>query len=413
MTYQETLDYLFAQLPMYQRVGHAAYKADLNGTTALMTLLGHPEKTFKSIHVAGTNGKGSTSHLIASIFQEAGYKTGLYTSPHLLDFRERIKVNGQMISEADVMNFVSANKEQVAALELSFFEWSVGLAFDHFRKEEVDIAIIEVGMGGRLDSTNVIIPELSIITNIGFDHTQFLGDTLMSISAEKAGIIKQKVPVIIGKSQRDTEGLFRKRALSLDAVITFADQEFPKDVPSCPLTGAYQKENFQTVLVAIEKLIKQGWKIESKHISSGFFKVLENTGLRGRWQIMRDSPKVICDVAHNRDGLDYVFKQLKDEANENLRLVIGFVQEKNVSELLDLLPTHKGLYLCESSVPRSMAINKLSALADEKRIDHQSFTNVKSAYLAALNDSSDKDIIFVGGSTFVVADLLTHLSPPD
>lgn len=413
MTYQETLDFLFAQLPMYQRVGHAAYKADLNGTIALMEKLGHPEKAFKSIHVAGTNGKGSTSHLLASILQEAGYKTGLYTSPHLLDFRERIRVNGKMISEQDVMAFVNNNQEQVAALELSFFEWSVGLAFDHFRKEQVDIAIIEVGMGGRLDSTNVIKPELSIITNIGFDHMQYLGDTLMSISAEKAGIIKHGIPVIIGKSQRDTEGLFRKRALSLDAGITFADQEFPRDVPVCPLTGSYQKENFQTVLIAIEKLIKQGWKIEGIHLKQGFANVIQNTGLRGRWEIMNTRPKVICDVAHNKDGLLHVFKQLIEEPHEHLRLVLGFVQEKNVGDLLDMLPKHKGLYLCEASVPRAMAIGKLSALADEKRIDHQSFINVKSAYLAALNDSSDKDLIFIGGSTFVVADLLSLLSSPD
>lgn len=409
MTYPETLDYLFAQLPMYQRVGQAAYKADLASTHALMKVLDHPEEAFKSVHIGGTNGKGSSSHLLASIFQEAGYKTGLYTSPHLVDFRERIRINGEMIPQAEVTAFVEAFKDTFEPLQLSFFEWSVGLAFHHFRKEQVDIAIVEVGMGGRLDSTNVIVPELALITNIGMDHAQFLGDTLSKIAQEKAGIIKPNVPVVIGRSQRETEGVFRKTALGLDAPITFADQQFPMDLPSCPLKGGYQKENFQGVLVAVDCLVKQGWKIEEAHIEAGFEHVLENTGLRGRWEVLQSSPKVICDVGHNMEGIERLMSQLSAECEGQLHLVLGFVNDKHIGDILDLLPRDAKFYFCQANIPRALPIDRLQQAADEKRIEHQAFPEVWAAYQAAMAKSVANDTVFVGGSTFVVADLLASL----
>ncbi len=410
MTYADTLAYLFAQLPMYQRVGQAAYKADLASTHSLMKALDHPERGFKSVHVGGTNGKGSSSHLLSSVFQAAGYKTGLYSSPHLVDFRERIRINGQMIPESEVVSFVETYKDHFEPLQLSFFEWSVGLAFHHFRKEEVDIAIIEVGMGGRLDSTNVITPELSLITNIGMDHAQFLGDSLSKIAQEKAGIIKAGIPVVVSRSQRETEGVFRKTALGVDAPITFADQQFPMDVPNCPLMGSYQKENFQGVLIALERLKKLGWKIEDQHITKGFEQVLQNTGLRGRWEILQESPKVICDVGHNVEGLERLMEQLMAESKEQLHMVLGFVNDKNIGDILDLLPKEAHLYFCEANIPRALPIDRLQQAADEKRIEHEAFKDVASAFEAAMAKSVVNDMVFVGGSTFVVADLLAYLS---
>ena len=406
MTYPETLDYLYQQLPMYQRIGKAAYKADLQSTIDLMKILDAPEKGFKSIHVAGTNGKGSTSHLIASIFQEAGYKTGLYTSPHLIDFRERIKINGHMIPEEHVTQFVESKRAIFGELDLSFFEWSVGLAFDYFRSESVDIAIIEVGMGGRLDSTNVVHPELSIITNIGSDHSQFLGDTAAKIAQEKAGIIKKNVPVIIGRSQRETEGIFRKISLHLDAPIIFADHHFPDEFPRSPLLGNYQKENFQTTLVAAQQLKQQGWSLDDEHISNGFKNVVKNTNLRGRWEVIQESPKVICDVAHNVEGLSIILDQLQAMPRHELHLVLGFVNDKNVGEILGLIPKDAILYLCEPSIPRALRIDKLVQLASDLDLKHTAHNDVASAVLAARTMADARDVIFVGGSTFVVADLL-------
>ena len=406
MTYLETLNYLYRQLPMYQRVGKAAYKADLNSTVALMKVLDNPEHKFKSIHVAGTNGKGSVSHLLASVFQEAGFKTGLYTSPHLEDFRERIRINGEMISEQRVIDFVVNHRSKFEAIELSFFEWTVGLAFDYFATEQVDIAIIEVGMGGRLDSTNVIQPELSVITNIGNDHSEFLGDTPAKIATEKAGVIKPNIPVVIGRSQRETEGVFRKVALQLDSPITFADQEFPDVIPATSLKGLYQRENFQTATITIEKMRALGWEVSESAFQLGFKNVVGNTGLRGRWEILQSDPTLICDVAHNLDGLTFIFNQLKNTPYHDLHLVLGFVNDKNVSEILEIIPNDAFLYLTQPDIPRAMPIDRLNQLATAADLNFRSFDTVAGAVEAAKQEAISDDLIFVGGSTFVVADLL-------
>lgn len=395
---------------MYQRTGGAAYKADLNSTHELMELLDHPHQSFKTVHVGGTNGKGSVSHLLASILLEAGYKTGLYTSPHLVDFRERIRVNGAMISETNVLEFVQQHRDRFESMQLSFFEWSVGLAFDHFQKEQVDVAVIEVGMGGRLDSTNVIQPELSIITNIGMDHSQFLGESLTQIAREKAGIIKAKTPVIIGQSHRETEGVFRKTALALDAPISFADQQFPMDVPPSPLKGSYQAENFQVALISVEQLRNSGWNISDDVIRQGFASVMENTGLRGRWETLSVKPKVICDIGHNKEGISHIATQLQNTPHHDLHMVLGFVSDKEVGELLRMFPQASGLYLCQPAIPRAMPIDRLASIADQQGLTFQKFNDVQSAYQAALEAAHHDDLIFVGGSTFVVADLLEHLS---
>lgn len=408
MTYAQTLEYLFDKLPMYQRIGHAAYKANLNSTLALMDVLDHPERKFKSIHVGGTNGKGSTAHLLASVFQEAGYKTGLYTSPHLLDFRERIRINGQMIPEAEVVQFVQQYQSTFEPLSLSFFEWSVGLAFQYFAKEKVDISIVEVGMGGRLDSTNVIDPALSVITNIGMDHSQYLGDTIAKIATEKAGIIKPNTPVVIGKSQRDTESVFRKTALEKGAHIIFADQQFPADLPTCPLEGIYQSENFQTVLVSVDVLKQSGWNITESHINNGFLNVVKNTGLMGRWQTIQQNPKVICDVGHNTDGVSKIVEQLQQESAKNLHVILGFVSDKDVKSVLRLFPPTARYYLTQPSIPRAMHIDQLSRIADEIDLKFDCFQTPKLAFQEALRNASSNDLIFIGGSTFVVADFLKN-----
>lgn len=391
---------------MYQRIGQAAYKADLVSTISLMKLLGNPEKKFKSIHVAGTNGKGSTSHLLASIFQEAGYKTGLYTSPHLVDFRERIRINGQVISEQQIVDFVSKHKLGFESINLSFFEWSVGLAFDYFANEQVDIAIIEVGMGGQLDSTNVINPELSVITNIGMDHSQFLGETLGQIAREKAGIIKKTIPVVIGRSQRETEGIFRKIALQLDSPILFADQQFPSDIPTNPLNGLYQKENFQTVVMAADKMKQLGWNVSQAQIELGFKNVIKNTGLRGRWEEIQSNPRIICDVAHNKEGLEAIVAQLTQTPYHDLHLVLGFVNDKDAAELLKLFPRDGILYLTQPDIPRALPLNRLTKIADELDLKFKAFDHTRDAVMAARKKAVAEDLIFVGGSTFVVADLL-------
>lgn len=409
MSYAETLSYLFQQLPMYQRVGQAAYKADLAGTHMLMKVLDHPQRAIKSIHVAGTNGKGSVSHLLCSVLQEAGYSTGLYTSPHLVDFRERIRVNGEMIPEQAVVAFVEQYKAQFDPLGLSFFEWSVGLAFDHFRSSAVDIAVVEVGMGGRLDSTNVLTPELSVITNIGLDHMQFLGGTLDKIAKEKAGIIKRGIPVVIGRSQRETEGIFRGIALQLDAPIAFADQQFPMDVPPSSLKGKYQHENFQTVLISIDQLRQGRWDISDEHIALGFQKVMENTGLRGRWEVIQENPRVICDVGHNKEGIAYIVEQLASERSGTLHLILGFVEDKNVRELLSMFPKDAEYLLSAPSIPRALPLTDLSELATGMGIKHDLFHRVPDAYKAAIKSASKDDTIFVGGSTFVVADFLASI----
>src|SRR5690554_1458194 len=338
---------------MYQRVGDSAYKADLAATINLAGYLNNPENSFKSVHIAGTNGKGSTSHMLASVFQEAGYKTGLYTSPHLKDFRERIKINGEMIPEAKVSQFINTHKSFFELNQLSFFEMTVGLAFDYFRSEKVDIAIVEVGMGGRLDSTNIITPELSIITNIGLDHTKFLGDTIEKIAVEKAGVIKENVPVVIGESIADTMSVFNTIASEKNAPLTFADQEAYLSLDS-DLKGIYQKKKIQTVSVALIIFQRKGWKISDENIMKGLLNTIHNTGLMGRWQTLRQSPKVICDTGHNKEGLELVMQQLKAEFYNQLHVVLGVVSDKDLDSVLPFFPKNAIYYFCKPSIPREI-----------------------------------------------------------
>lgn len=404
MNYQETLDWLFKQLPMYQRDGKSAYKADLSNTHALMELLHHPENKFKSIHIGGTNGKGSVSHMLASIFQSAGYKTGLYTSPHLSDFRERIRINGTLIPEKEVIQFVKTYRPHFESLKLSFFEMTVGLAFDFFAKEKVDIAIIEVGMGGRLDSTNVITPELSIITNISLDHTAFLGNTKAKIAAEKAGIIKQNVSILIGEIDKETKNVFRTIAKEKMAQLEFA--KWDGQLPECDLKGSYQKLNLTTVVSAVKILDKKGYSL-SNHISA-LKEVGRSTGLRGRWQKLQEQPMVICDTGHNQAGLSLILKQLKEEKYKRLRIVWGMVNDKEVRNILSILPSHASYYICEANIPRAMPAEVLYSYFKDKRpeLETQLHNSVASAYKKALEDACPEDLIFVGGSTFVVAEIL-------
>ena len=390
---------------MYQRVGQAAYKADLAATIHLADYLDNPEKSFKSVHVAGTNGKGSTSHMLASVFQEAGYKTGLYTSPHLKDFRERIKINGEMIPEKAVTQFVETHKTYFESNQLSFFEMTVGLAFDYFRSEKVDISIIEVGMGGRLDSTNIITPELSVITNIGLDHTQFLGNTLEKVAGEKAGIIKENVSVVIGETVRETKAVFKRISSEKHTSITFADEENPSEYLS-DLKGIYQKKNIQTVSAALRILQNKGWNISEKHIREGLSHTIVNTGLIGRWQILNESPKVICDTGHNKEGLELVMAQLETESYKQLHIVLGVVSDKDLETVLPLFPKNAIYYFCKPKIPRGMDASLLAVRGLEFGLKGREYISVDSAYKRALAQASDEDLIFIGGSTFVVAEVV-------
>lgn len=406
INYQETLDWLYAQLPMYHRVGGGAYKKDLSNTILLASHLGNPETGFKSIHVAGTNGKGSVSHMLASVMQEAGYKVGLYTSPHLKDFRERIKVNGRMISKRTVTGFIKQHKSFFENHSLSFFEMTVGLAFDHFSNENVDVAIIEVGMGGRLDSTNIILPKLSVITNIGMDHTAFLGDTLSAIAKEKSGIIKQNVPVVIGESTPETKDVFEAIAMEKNAEIAFAEVQQFKNYDT-DLKGSYQVKNKQTVLAAIDTLQRGGlFQISDQHIQKGLLNVIKNTGLLGRWQTLNEQPKVICDTAHNKEGLTYVLNQLLEEKFQKLHLVIGFVSDKDVDPVLSLFPIDAIYYYCKPNIPRGMEVSVLTEKAITHNLKGKAYKSVQEAYKDALKAAQKDDLIFVGGSTFVVAEII-------
>lgn len=406
--YLETLAYLFSQLPMYQREGKAAYKADLNNTWKLMDILEHPYKSFKSIHVAGTNGKGSTSHMLASIFQEAGYKVGLYTSPHLVDFRERIRINGEVISENYVVDFVSQHKTTFETRNLSFFEWTVGLAFDYFANQKVDIAIVEVGMGGRLDSTNVITPELSIITNIGLDHTQFLGDTREKIAKEKGGIIKPNIPAVIGQKDEETEGVFRYLANQKSAPITFAEDLNIMPNFESDLLGHYQLTNQRTVLAALSLISKHSFSINKKAVENGLKNVIVNTGLKGRWQIISHSPLTLCDTAHNEDGISSVLNQLKDLKAKRIHFVIGMVNDKSIEKVLNLFPKSELFYFCKAQIPRALDDNELSDRANAFGLTGKPYGTVINAYQTALNEAKEGEIIYIGGSTFVVGDFLAH-----
>ncbi len=405
MTYQQTLDYLFSQLPMFQRIGASAYKVDLSNTIELCNLLDNPQHHFKSIHIAGTNGKGSTSHMLASILQEAGYTVGLYTSPHLIDFRERIKINGEMISEQFVIDFVLKYKSDFEQINLSFFEWTVGLAFDYFSKQKVDIAVVETGLGGRLDSTNVIHPEISIITNIGKDHMQFLGDTLEKIAVEKAGIIKKNVPVVIGETQKEIEHIFNTKAKELDASIYFADQIIHQELES-DLKGSYQKKNIKTVLASIQELKKLGYVISEENIQVGLSNVVRNTGLMGRWQTLGENPKVICDTGHNEAGIKEVVNQIESLNYNKLHFVLGAVNDKEIDSILELLPKHAEYYFCQAKIPRALDVLELKNKAASYNLMGNSYDSVVSAYEVAKITAKKDDLIFIGGSTFVVAEVL-------
>jgi dihydrofolate synthase/folylpolyglutamate synthase len=406
MNYQETINWMFNQLPMYQLQGASAYKKDLTNTILLANHLRNPEQQLKCIHVAGTNGKGSTSHLLASVLQEAGYKVGLYTSPHLKDFRERIKINGKEISEDFICDFVAKNKAFFEENQLSFFEMTVGLAFEYFVKEQTDINIIEVGMGGRLDSTNIITPLLSIITNIGFDHTQFLGNTLESIAFEKAGIIKNNIPVVIGEYTPETKAVFLTKSKETNSDIYFASDLISETLPST-LLGDYQVHNKKTVQKAIKIMVAQNnFKISEENIRNGFLQVITNTGLQGRWQQLNENPKVICDTAHNSHGLKIVLNQIQKEEFNKLHIVLGVVNDKDLDEILPLLPKNATYYYCKPNIPRGLNAEILHQKGIDFGLIGKVYNSVSNAYHEALKNANKNDFIYIGGSTFVVAEVL-------
>jgi len=405
MTYAETLAYLYAQLPMFQRIGKAAYKADLTNTLALMDLTGHPEKGLRCVHVAGTNGKGSTSHLIASALQEAGYKVGLHTSPHLKDFRERFRINGEMIPEHEIVRFVECYRAGFEPIHASFFEWGVALALWWFREEHVDIAVIETGMGGRLDSTNVVTPLVSVITNIGWDHMDFLGHTLEAIAGEKAGIIKRQVPVVIGEVSPQLMEVFQSKARKSSSNVIMVDQEEPLPYPNA-LAGKHQERNARTARAALAVLQATGWLINDDHIRQGFARVISNTGLLGRWQILREPPLTIADVAHNMDGIRAVKDQLERIPCEQLHIVIGMVNDKDISRVLGELPSEAIYYYCKADIPRGLNAEDLRQQAASMGLTGQAFPSVRSAFEAASTAANLNDLILVTGSVFVVAEVI-------
>jgi dihydrofolate synthase/folylpolyglutamate synthase len=403
MNYTQTLDYLFSSLPIYQRIGAAAYKAHIGNIVTATKHLNNPHTQFKSIHIAGTNGKGSTAHMIASILQESGIKAGLYTSPHLKDFRERIKINGEMITQKQVVTFVKKNQVFFEKIKLSFFEFTVAMAFDYFAKQKVDIAIIETGLGGRLDSTNIINPELAIITNISFDHTNLLGDTIEKIAREKAGIIKNETPVIIGRRQKETASIFRNIAKEKNADIIYATQH---NGYASDLKGEYQKENINTVITAIKQLQKQGWEITEDDIEHGLLKIVANTQLLGRWQTLSSNPQIICDTAHNEDGIKEIAKQLSNTKYEQLHIIFGTVEDKNLDTMLTYLPKNAKYYFCNANIVRAMNAEELKQKAAKHQLKGRIFASVREALKCAKVNANPKDLIFVGGSTFVVAEVV-------
>ena len=391
---------MLSKLPMYQQKGKQAYRPDLSRMEAFCSHLNSPEKKIKTIHIAGTNGKGSTAHMIASVLQEAGYRVGLYTSPHLRDFRERIKINGAFIEKQYIVKFIQNNLNYFDLTSLSFFEMTVGLAFKYFFDKKVNYAVIEVGMGGRLDGTNLILPELSIITNIGFDHTQFLGNTLPEIANEKAGIIKPRTPLVIGETHTKTEEVFIERAKMLNSQIIFADQQ--KFVGfSSDLKGIYQKKNIQTATIALLRL-----KIEPKIIKLGLMKVISNTGIQGRWQILANNPLTIADIAHNQEGLDYVIPQIKLQSYNKLHLVLGFVKDKVAEKLIKLFPENATFYFAAPKIPRAMPVEDLEKVSNKLNLNFKTFPTVAQAMSKAKLIAGSDDLIYVGGSTFVVAEIL-------
>ncbi len=413
MTYKEVVDYLFKQMPTYQKQGSTAYKNNLDSVIALCDFLDNPQNNFKSIHIAGTNGKGSTAHLMASIYAEAGYKVGVFSSPHLVDFRERIKIGNEQISQAAVIEFVSQYKVDFQKIACSFFEWSTALAFYYFSQEKVDLAIIETGLGGRLDSTNVIIPEASVITNIGMDHMNILGETKQKIAKEKAGIIKLGVPVIVGRRQPETESVFHEASTTIRAPLIYSEEI---SVGEVGLHGSHQKENACTALKVVEVLNDRFFVSEQAKVK-GLEKVVANTGLMGRWQTLELShledfqgkeilPRAICDVAHNEDGLALVAEQLKQEQFSKLHVVFGTVNDKDVRKLLRLLPHAASYYLCAANISRALNVDELLKIASDVGLSACSYLSVWEAFLEAVNRADLEDLIFVGGSTFTVAEVL-------
>jgi dihydrofolate synthase/folylpolyglutamate synthase len=430
-SYTATLDYLYSQLPMFQRIGPAAYKADLSNTIAICKALGNPENKFRSMHIAGTNGKGSTSHLLAAVLQSAGYKTGLYTSPHLKDFRERIRINGKMIPKQRVVDFVARHKRLFEKVAPSFFEWTVGLAFDYFAEEQVDIAVIETGLGGRLDSTNVIMPVASVITNISFDHMNLLGNTLRKIAAEKAGIIKPGIPVVIGEKQEEVETVFTRKAKMENAPIRFASEEMrigksqlTKTVPPllvtdvfagenlllkklrCALPGDYQEKNILTVLSAIDVLRESGFRVSQAQVRKGFRDVTKLTGLQGRWQVVSQRPMTIADTGHNEAGIRAIAAQLQKMKFKTLHFVLGVVNDKDPSKVLALLPKQAKYYFCKAKLPRAMEAEALAAKAKKAGLEGTAYPSVRSAVKAARQNAGASGLVFIGGSTFVVAEAI-------
>ncbi|MDR1714345.1 MAG: bifunctional folylpolyglutamate synthase/dihydrofolate synthase [Prevotella sp.] len=424
MTYQETIEYLYNQLPVYQKVGGIAYKEGLDNSLALDTYFAHPHTKYKTIHIAGTNGKGSTSHLLAAILQEAGYKVGLYTSPHLVDFRERIRVNGEKISQQYVVDFVEKHREYFEPVEPSFFELTMMMSFLYFADMHVDVAIIEVGLGGRLDSTNIITPDLSVITNISFDHMQFLGNTLEKIASEKAGIIKKDIPVIIGEAEGEIKTVFADTAERVGAPILFAEDEhiIQSSLRTASgwlfdtkyylhlkgeLSGYAQIKNAATVLCAVKELQKIGYTIPSKAVYNGFAYVTKLTGLMGRWQILQElHPKIVCDTGHNVAGMKYIAEQLANEKCDTLHIVLGMVNDKDIASILELLPRKAIYYFTKASVPRAMNERELQMQAQKKGLMGYSYPTVAEAVRAAKDWAASNDFIFIGGSNFVVADAL-------
>lgn len=405
MNYPETLTWMFGRLPMYQKQGKSAFKKDLTNILAFAEVLQQPQKNFKSIHVGGTNGKGSSSHMLASVLQEAGYKVGLYTSPHLKDFTERIKINGKEIRRDFVIDFIEKHQVFLEKQALSFFEMTVGMAFDYFSHEKVDVAIIEVGLGGRLDSTNIIHPELSIITNIGMDHIQFLGTSISEIAKEKAGIIKPNTSVVIGETSTASKEVFLAKAEAVNAPIIFAEESESVFLTS-DLKGDYQEKNKHTVAVAVESLRGQGWNISRENLQNGLSNVVANTGLRGRWEILQKSPKVIADTGHNEEGLKIVLNQLKGLHATKLHIVLGFVSDKNLDQLLPMFPLEAVYYFCSPNVERGMEVSILSEKAKIHQLQGDIYSSVKVALAEAKLNAKPEEVIFVGGSTFTVAEII-------
>lgn len=426
LTYDNAIDFLYTQIPMFQRMGANAYKPGLDTSIALDKAFGNPHSRFPSIHIAGTNGKGSTAHTLAAILQSAGYKVGLYTSPHLVDFRERIRINGEMISHSAVVDFVSRYRVINLDCQPSFFELTMTMAFEYFAKEKVDIAVIETGLGGRLDSTNIITPILSIITNISFDHTAFLGDTLTAIASEKAGIIKHNTPVVVGEASGDVKQLFLDKSIEMNSPIKFADEN--KAFSSAELTpngylyhntpfgnitgeliGECQQKNTATILSAIEQLRLIDWEITPDAVKQGFANVCNLTGLAGRWMELQQSPRVVCDTGHNVGGWEYLSRQLS-QVEGKLHMVIGFVNDKDISHILDMMPRNATYYFTRADIPRALPADEVKTIAEEKGLSGKAYSTVAEAYNNARANATSDDTIFIGGSTFVVADLLSHLN---